>query len=805
MSRLSRYRFPFASYPAVRVMLLIMLGIAWGYYSNINLFYSAVLFTSILILWGITEFLLRKYKIVLSSRLSIFLYLFLILSASLLWIKVADHNRQVHIEKTKFLELYSWENVVIEGLVKEKGFTAGGKRVYTIEVINTVFEEESTISENYRIRLYDDEPGRDLLNGTELKAEIQLYAFPERRNPHDFDYGGWLHNQKIVAHGELVLLISKSNEQKRIGWIKIREYVQSNIDELFSADLAPMAKALFLGYKAEISDDTKQYFSRSGLSHIMAVSGLHVGFIVAPFWFIIPFLWTKKWGKWLGLLLLTFLLLGYAGLTGFSTSVSRASLMAWLITYGKLFSKVRNSINLTAGAAIILLIIDPHQLFDVGFQLSFSAVFTILLLMPEAQRLIPIRYRFGKTGALATLVLISVVVQGGLFPVLTYYFGEFSIAGPVANAFVIPLMTVAVPAGLFYSVLPQIFFPFTTYAVFPVEWSLGWVEGVAEYIGSSDWSYFSFTNDSGLLFLLWLILILFLASSRIPEMKWKLLICVLFVLNLFMLEQTFKKSGDPVLRITFLDVGQGDAIHIQTPSQKHILVDAGRWSPGYDSGSGVINPYLKHVGIEEIDAVILSHPHADHIGGIVPIIENFKVQNIYQSSYAYDSQLYQNYLGKTDELNLPIKNIYAGDQIELEENVRIYVLGPMMRSSNPSNPNNSSVAIKIVYGDQSILLTGDAESQQESKMANIYGGFLRSNLYKMGHHGSRTSSTETLLEVVEPKISVATLAFRNRFRHPNRDAVSRVSKFTQENYFTSLQGAVVFESDGKSIRKVDWK
>ncbi|WP_165779167.1 DNA internalization-related competence protein ComEC/Rec2 [Rhodohalobacter barkolensis] len=786
-------------------MLLIMLGIAWDYYSNINLFFSAVFFTSILILWGITEFLLRRYKIVLSSRLSIILYLILIISASFVWIKVADHNRQVHIEKTKFLELYAWENVVIEGLIKEKGFTAGGKRVYTIDVISTVYESESSIAENYRIRLYDDKPGRDLQNGTELKAEIQLYAFPEIRNPHDFDYGGWLHDQNIVAHGELVQLNGNSYEQKRIGWIKIREYVQNNIDKLFSADLAPMAKALFLGYKAEISDDTKQHFSRSGLSHIMAVSGLHVGFIVAPFWFIIPFLWTRKWGKWLGLLLLTFLLLGYAGLTGFSASVSRASLMAWLITYGKLFSKVRNSINLTAGAAIILLIIDPHQLFDVGFQLSFSAVFTILLLMPEAQRLIPIRYRFGKTGALATLVLISVVVQGGLFPVLTYYFGEFSIAGPVANAFVIPLMTVAVPVGLFFSVLPQIFYPFTTYAVFPVEWSLGWVEGVAEYIGSSDLSYFSFTNDSGLLFLLWLILILLLASSRIPEMKWKLLICVLFVLNLFMLEQTFKKSGDPVLRITFLDVGQGDAIHIQTPSQKHILVDAGRWSPGYDSGSRVINPYLKHVGIDEIDAVILSHPHADHIGGIVTIIENFKVQKIYQSSYAYDSQLYQNFLGKTDELDLPIKNIYAGDQIELEENIRIYVLGPMMRSSNPSNPNNSSVAVKVVYGDQSILLTGDAESQQESKMVNIYGDFLKSNLYKMGHHGSRTSSTETLLEIVEPEISVASLAFRNRFRHPNRDAVSRVSKFTQENYFTSLQGAVVFESDGKSIIKVDWK
>ena len=807
MRGLNRYRFPCASYPAVRVMILIMLGITCAAFSSLSLFYSALLFFVLLLFWCAAEFFLRRVKITLSSRLSTILYLLTILSASFLWFKIADHNVQKTIDDADFLNLYAWEDIEITGTVSEKGYTTSGKRVYVAEIEKSLFEDGLTTSKNYRIRLYDDDiNSRDLQSGTSFTANVRLYEFPERRNPHEFDYGAWLHNQHIVAHGELTELIEKRETDTVFSWTKLRGYVQNNVDELFDSQSAPMAKALFLGYKEEISEDTRQRFARSGLSHIMAVSGLHVGFIVAPIWFIIPFLWTKKWGKWAGLILLTALLLGYAGLTGFSASVSRASLMAWLLTYGKLFNKVRNSVNLTAAAAIILLIINPYQLFDVGFQLSFGAVFTILLLMPEAQRIIPARYRYGKIGAFATIVIISVVVQAGLFPILTYYFGEFSIAGPIANAFVIPIMTITVPAGLAMTLLPMSFNSVLTYTVIPVEWSLMWIETVAQKIGSSEWSYFAISNESLLIFLFWGTLILFLGSIRIAELRWKMLITVLLVFNLFLIEQIFeKKSSQNPLRITFLDVGQGDAIHIQTPSDKHIVVDVGRWSPGYDSGSRTITPYLKHLGVEKLDAVVLSHPHADHIGGIVSVLNSFNVTSIYQSSYEYDSQLYKNYLKAADSAGVPIKNVYAGELLEIDENMRLYVLGPIKKAARPANPNDYSVVVKLVYGDHSVLLTGDAERRQEMELVNIYGDFLKSDLYKMGHHGSRTSSTEIFLENIKPDITVASLAFRNRFRHPNRDAVTRVNRYSTENFFTSLEGAVVFESNGKDLDKVEWR
>jgi len=795
-----------ASYPALRVMILIMSGISCGYFSSLNLFYSALLFTLILLFWIVTELLLRRVKLTLSSRLSTILYLLIVFSASFLWFKIADHNLHKTIGEADFLKLYAWEDVELDGTVKEKGYSTSGKRVYVAEISQSNLGDGLMLFKNYRIRLYDDQfESRDLQTGSSFRAIIQLYEFPERRNPHDFDYGGWLHSQQIVAHGEIKELIEKRNAQTVFSWTNLRGYVQKNIDALFDTQTAPMAKALFLGYKEEISEDTRQNFSRSGLSHIMAVSGLHVGFIVAPIWFIIPFLWTKRWGKWAGLILLTVLLFGYSGLTGFSASVSRASLMAWLLTYGKLFNKVRNSVNLTAGAAIILLIINPYQLFDVGFQLSFGAVFTILLLMPEAQRMIPIRYRFGKTGAFATIMIISVVVQAGLFPILTYYFGEFSIAGPIANAFVIPIMTITVPAGLVMSLLPASLNPIIAYTVIPVEWSLVWIEFVAQKIGGNEWSYFSISNESLLIFLLWGMVILFLGSIRIPEMRWKLLITVLVVINLFLVEQITQKSQQNPLRITFLDVGQGDAIHIQTPRDRHILVDVGRWSPGYDSGSRTIIPYLKHNGVDRIDAIILSHPHADHIGGIVSVLKEFDVSVIYQSSYEYESQLYSNYMKTADDLGVPVKNVFSGEVLKIDENLRFYVLGPMVKEAKPSSPNNYSVAVKVVYGDRSVLLTGDAEKGQETELANIYGDFLKSNLYKMGHHGSRTSSTETFLNEVNPEISVASLAFRNRFRHPNLDAVTRTSNYSKENYYTSLEGAVVIETNGKDLQKVDWK
>ncbi|MEX2456011.1 MAG: DNA internalization-related competence protein ComEC/Rec2, partial [Balneolaceae bacterium] len=624
--------------------------------------------------------------------------------------------------------------------------------------------------------------------------------FPEKRNPHEFDYGSWLKEQSIFGHGELEEL-HQTERKTTLSWGPVQEYVRGNVDMLFDEETAPLAKALFLGYKQELTLDHRQAFSRSGLSHIMAVSGLHVGFIVAPFWLIIPWLWGSKKTKWLGLFALTILLVGYAGITGFSASVSRASLMAWLLTYGKLFHKIRNSINLLAFAGIVLLLINPRQLFDVGFQLSFSAVFIILMVMPEAQRLIPERFRFNWKGSFLTIILISFIVQLGLFPILTYYFGEFSIIGPLANALVLPLLAVTVPVGLIISLIGGIFESGMQMISVPVALSIQWIDGVANQLGGFDYGYLTLGHKSTFIYAVWAFFVAGIASIRIPAIRWKMVICFLISFNLFLIESHLKNPSVHEMEVTVLDVSQGDAVHIKTPSGKHVLVDAGRWSPMGNSGEQVLIPYFDYLGVDHIDAVILSHPHADHIGGLPALMESISIGKIYHSDYPYDSKLYERYNEMADKKRIPIIDVKSGDQMEIDPAVRFFVIGPNPNFGIDRNPNNHSLAFRLQYGNTSFLFTGDAETEQEKKMVEQYRDFLDTNFLKAGHHGSKTSSTTEFIDEVNPKFTAFSLALQNQFGHPGNKAVATVFGSGSESHYTSLHGALRYISNGEIIER----
>ena len=192
--------------------------------------------------------------------------------------------------------------------------------------------------------------------------------------------------------------------------------------------------------------------------------------------------------------------------------------------------------NLLAVAAIILLLIRPSELFDVGFQLSFSAVLIILLIMPEAQRLIPRRYRYNWKGGLMTIVLISIIVQVGLFPILAVYFGEFSVMGPIANALVVPLLGVTVPAGLFISIAGPWLGDVATLVSVPIGWVLLWIDGVASNAGGTSWSYIKVSDLSHWIFPLWLFLVLTVSALRIPRVRWKLCILLLTCVSILLME-----------------------------------------------------------------------------------------------------------------------------------------------------------------------------------------------------------------------------------------------------------------------------
>ena len=805
MQNMRSYKFPFASYPAVRIAFLLILGILISNHFITTLPALSLLTLSLFTLLFLFEWINRRSYLLLSSRLSTLFYLLFLIFGSSLYYQIRIDFSKRTIDRASVINLFEWDEIEVKGDIISSGRSSTGRPVYEVKVEETYFEQDRHWQQPYKIRLYASEDAKtDVINGNGIHAAVRIYSFPDRRNPHEFDYGHWLHNRGIAAHGELTEVISTSKTTK-IEWESVRTSVQANADMLFDEEHSHMAKALLLGFKDDLTPETRLQFSRSGLSHIMAVSGLHVGFIVAPFWLLIPFMWGSAKGRYFGLCMLTLLLVGYAGLTGFSPSVSRASLMAWFISYGKLFHKVRNSINLTAVAAIIVLFINPRQLFEIGFQLSFSAVFIILLIMREAQELIPHKHRFGFKGGLISIILVSVVVQLGLFPILVYYFGEFSIIGPIANALVVPLLSFTVPAGLLFILVSPMVPDALQAGVIPLQFSLNWVQWVAEFLGSRSFSYITVGEKSISIFLIWISAIFWVAASRIYAFRWKILILLLCSVNLYFIEKLIREPGIKTLEITVLDVGQADAIHISTPNGKNLLIDAGRWSPMSNSGDRVLLPYFEYMGMDQIDAVLLSHPHADHIGGMPSLMDGIKIGRIYQSDYDYDSVLYRTVMNLAEMYSIPIYLPTAGELIDIDPSLRIFVIGPEPNAPRDRNPNNHSLSFKIVYGNTSFLFSGDAEVEQERRMADRYGDFLKSDLYKVGHHASNTSSTALFMREVNPEITVASLAFRNVFGHPGQHAVNRLHQYSNNQLYTSLNGAIRFESDGDVIREVLWR
>jgi len=241
------------------------------------------------------------------------------------------------------------------------------------------------------------------------------------------------------------------------------------------------------------------------------------------------------------------------------------------------------------------------------------------------------------------------------------------------------------------------------------------------------------------------------------------------------------------------------------------LIDGGPKSADFDAGERIVTPFLKRKGISVIDLLVVSHPDADHLGGVPAVLRNFKVRAVLDNGLIAPSDLYSEYCREVKRVGTKLLRGRAGTSLEVDAGARMYILSPspvFIRSDTSSaelSMNNASVVLKLQHGKVSFLLVGDAAMEAEEEMLKTYGDFLNSTVLKIGHHGSRTSSSEAFLDAVRPEYAVLSVGMYNRFNHPSPDVIRRLNDSRVDIVRTDEEGAVVFESDGSSLSHVDWR
>ncbi|NLP41636.1 MAG: MBL fold metallo-hydrolase [Veillonellaceae bacterium] len=264
-------------------------------------------------------------------------------------------------------------------------------------------------------------------------------------------------------------------------------------------------------------------------------------------------------------------------------------------------------------------------------------------------------------------------------------------------------------------------------------------------------------------------------------------------------ERATQDVSQPPLKIQVIDVGQGDAILIRT-KQEVILVDSGDTST-----RGKLVKYIQSQGIKTIDKVIITHPHADHLGGMPGVLNNFTVKQIYDSGLTTTTSLYRQYLTTVEKKDIPFTVVVPGNQIDIGDGIKLKVLAPEKPFITNSELNNNSIVVKLVYGSFSMLLTGDAERESEKRLLKAYGDELKSTILKAPHHGSSTSSISSFLKRVAPEAIIISVGQNNDYHHPHPSVMKRYNDLKTKLYRTDTDGTVTITSDGQTYNIVKEK
>jgi competence protein ComEC len=418
---------------------------------------------------------------------------------------------------------------------------------------------------------------------------------------------------------------------------------------------------------------------------------------------------------------------------------------------------------------------------------------------------------FRSFGWILRSIALSLIVSLGTLPVTAACFGRVSLVGLLTNIAVVPatgagmvLGALSLGAGLISSPLGA------AYAAAD-GLLLNWTIRFSEFAGSLPFAAVE-TGRFGLWEAIpWYAGIGLATHWRDRREAARFLALLLAGLNAVMFLRPDPDSGRGVLRVSMIDVGQGDAILVEFPGGETLLVDAGPLTLARNAGKKTVLPFLKRKGIRAIDILLITHPDADHCGGAAFIIRSFPVRRVIESDAGGMTVVFGSYHAAARARGSPLSLAWRGESITAAQCARLYVLWPGRPRTGSTPPsrrggsNNASIVFKLVYGDVSFLFTGDAEKESEMRMIRSFGSFLRSTVLKVAHHGSDSGTSQEFLDAVRPDVALVSVGLHNRFRHPSAALLRRLDAARVRVLRTDRDGAVVLATDGRSVRELPWR
>lgn len=629
--------------------------------------------------------------------------------------------------------------------------------------------------------------------GDSLYIEGEFKQPEEARNYKGYNYKQYLKTKKIIGTVELEKVkILKSSNGSFIH--NIQKYIKDTINGTLTDEEGNLLLAILLGDKDKLSEDIQESFKTSNLSHMLAVSGTHVSYIILGLTYVLQ---NSIIGKKNGKIVCIIFLLAFMAITNFTPSVTRACIMAILTLFSSIIYRKSDVYTNISVVALITLIFNPYSLLDLGFQLSYGGTIGIIIFIKRIQEK---KSNSKVINYIKQMALVSIYANIIIIPIMMYHFNTVSFTFIISNIMASPILGIIVITGFLFIIASITVKPLTRLIAIFIKPILSILIKISQICSKLPFSNILVVTPYMFNVISYYAIILYCIKSK-KNNKCKIIICLLIVLILInFIIYIFPQK----LRIFFIDVGQGDSTLIITPDKKTVLIDGGG-SDSFDVGEKVLLPYLLDRRILKIDYVLISHFDTDHCGGILTIMEKVKVKNIIISEQAEHSENYERFKKLMIHKKIRLIEVKKGDKIKIGRYSEFKILFPTSRLLSENPLNNNSIVAQFNYNNFKMLFTGDIEKLAEQQILKTEKAEIRADILKVAHHGSKTSSIPEFIKAVRPKIALIGVGKNNTFGHPNQQTIKNLENIKCRIYRTDLQGEIIIKIDQKGRMNVKSK